>query len=160
MIGGRLDEPAQPEIPACVSEREFLDLTVQEDACIELGPTPADASKCKRVRWNLIQADLAKTMNSSQSRVANAQAGDAADFPDLRARSRPAMGATRNDLAKIIMRSRLDPLLRSRPPRPSRSKGPPPCNCGLGPLRGKWLRRPRATPYRDQPHVRPQRRRR
>jgi ribosome-binding protein aMBF1 (putative translation factor) len=84
------------------SAREFLGLSEQEDAYIELRLKLADALKRQRVRRNLTQADLAKTMKSSQSRMAKMEAGDASVSLDLLVRSLLAMGASNNDLAKII----------------------------------------------------------
>ena len=86
------------------STREFLDLTDQ-DAYIELRLKLADALKRQRIRRNLTQADLARTMKSSQSRVAKMEAGDASVSLDLLVRSLLAMGASNNDLAKIITAS-------------------------------------------------------
>ena len=87
------------------STREFLDLSDQEDAYIELRLKLADALKRQRMRRNLTQADLAKTMKSSQSRVAKMESGDASVSLDLLVRSLLAMGASNNDLAKIITAS-------------------------------------------------------
>ena len=84
------------------STREFLDLSDQEDAYIELRLKLADAFKRQRISRNLTQADLAKAVRSSQSRVAKMEAGDASVSLDLLVRSLLAMGASNKDLAKII----------------------------------------------------------
>jgi len=84
------------------SAREFLELTDQEEAYIELRLKLADALKRQRVSRNLTQGDLAKAMSSSQSRVAKMEAGDASVSLDLLVRSLLAMGTTNTDLAKII----------------------------------------------------------
>jgi|KBSSwiStaDraftv2_1062776.scaffolds.fasta_scaffold26850_7 ribosome-binding protein aMBF1 (putative translation factor) len=84
------------------SAREFLELTDQEEAYIELRLKLADALKRQRVSRNLTQGDLAKAMSSSQSRVAKMEAGDASVSLDLLVRSLLAMGTTNMDLAKII----------------------------------------------------------
>ena len=84
------------------STREFLDLTDQEEAYIELRLKLADALKRQRISRNLTQEDLAKAVSSSQSRVAKMEAGDASVTLDLLVRSLLAMGASNSDLAKII----------------------------------------------------------
>ena len=84
------------------SAREFLELTDQEEAYIELRLKLADALKRQRVSRNLTQGDLAKAMSSSQSRVAKMEAGDASVSLDLLVRSLLGMGTTNMDLAKII----------------------------------------------------------
>lgn len=82
--------------------REFLELTEQEEAYVELRLKLADALRRQRINRNLTQADLAKTMNSSQSRVAKMEAGDASVSLDLLVRSLLAMGTSNKELAKVI----------------------------------------------------------
>lgn len=84
------------------STREFLGLSDQEDAYVELRLKLADALKQQRMRRNLTQGDLAKAVKSSQSRVAKMEAGDATVSLDLLVRSLLAMGTSNKDLAKII----------------------------------------------------------
>lgn len=84
------------------SAREFLDLNDQEHAYIELRLKLADALKRQRISRHLTQEDLARAVSSSQSRVAKMEAGDASVSLDLLVRSLLAMGASNNDLAKII----------------------------------------------------------
>lgn len=88
--------------------REFLKLTNEEEAYVELRLKLADALKRQRVRQNLTQADLAKTMKSSQSRVAKMEAGDASVSLDLLVRSLLAVGTTNKELAKVIAGSQID----------------------------------------------------
>ena len=88
--------------------REFLELTDQEEAYVELRLKLADALKRQRIRRNLTQADLAKTMKSSQSRVAKMEAGDASVSLDLLVRSLLAIGTSNKDLAKIIASPQAD----------------------------------------------------
>jgi ribosome-binding protein aMBF1 (putative translation factor) len=57
--------------------REFLRLTDPEESYVKLRLKLADALKRQRIRRNRTQADLAKTMKSSQSRVAKMESGDA-----------------------------------------------------------------------------------
>jgi ribosome-binding protein aMBF1 (putative translation factor) len=82
--------------------REFLKLTDQEEAYVELRLKLADALKRQRMRRNLTQADLAKTMKSSQSRVAKMESGDASVSLDLLVRSLLAIGTSNKELAKVI----------------------------------------------------------
>ena len=84
------------------STREFLGLSDQEDAYIDLLLKLADALKLQRIRRNLTQGDLAKAVKSSQSRVAKMEAGDATVSLDLLVRSLLAMGTSNKELAKII----------------------------------------------------------
>ena len=86
------------------SARDFLNLSDQEDAYIELRLKLADALKQQRVRRKLTQGDLAKAVKSSQSRVAKMEAGDATVSLDLLVRSLLAMGTSNKELAKIIAR--------------------------------------------------------
>ena len=84
------------------STREFLGLSDQEDAYVDLRLKLADALKLQRIRRNLTQGDLAKAVKSSQSRVAKMEAGDATVSLDLLVRSLLAMGTSNKELAKII----------------------------------------------------------
>ena len=88
--------------------REFLKLTNEEEAYVELRLKLADALKRQRVRRNLTQADLAKSMKSSQSRVAKMEAGDASVSLDLLVRSLLAIGTSSKELAKVIAGSQSD----------------------------------------------------
>ena len=88
--------------------REFLKLTDEEEAYVELRLKLADALKRQRMRRNLTQADLAKTMKSSQSRVAKMEAGDASVSLDLLVRSLLAIGTSSKELAKVIAGSQSD----------------------------------------------------
>ena len=88
--------------------REFLKLTDEEEAYVELRLKLADALKRQRMRRNLTQADLARTMKSSQSRVAKMEAGDASVSLDLLVRSLLAIGTSSKELAKVIAGSQND----------------------------------------------------
>ena len=87
---------------------EFLKLTDQEDAYVELRLKLADTLKRQRIRRNLTQADLAKAMKSSQSRVAKMESGDASVSLDLIVRSLLAIGTSNKELAKIIAGPQVD----------------------------------------------------
>ena len=87
--------------------KDFLDLTREEEAYIELRLKLAEGLKRRRVRSRLTQVDLAKAVQSSQSRVAKMEAGDPSVSPDLLVRSLIALGASSEELATIISPSRI-----------------------------------------------------
>jgi DNA-binding XRE family transcriptional regulator len=84
------------------SVREFLGLSDQEAAYVELRLRLADSLKDRRTRRNLTQADLARLIQSSQSRVAKMEGGDPSVSLDLLIRSLLALGASHRDLARTI----------------------------------------------------------
>jgi ribosome-binding protein aMBF1 (putative translation factor) len=86
----------------------FLKLTDQEYACVELRLKLADALKRQRMRRNLTQADLAKAMKSSQSRVTKMESGDASVSLDLLVRSLLAIGTSNKELATVIAGPQVD----------------------------------------------------
>jgi DNA-binding XRE family transcriptional regulator len=89
--------------------REFLGLTRDEEAYIELRLKLAEGLKERRVRRGLTQVDFAKVLRSSQSRVAKMEAGDPSVSLDLLVRSLIALGASSKELARIISPSRVRP---------------------------------------------------
>ncbi|RKZ33694.1 MAG: transcriptional regulator [Gammaproteobacteria bacterium] len=84
------------------SAGEFLDLSPEESTYIDMKLELADNLRKRRVRRKLTQVQLAKLMKSSQSRVAKMEAGDPTVSIDLLVRSLLALGASKQDLAKII----------------------------------------------------------
>lgn len=84
------------------SSGEFLELTPQEVAMVELRLKLADAVKLLRRDKHLTQAQLARLLGSSQSRVAKVEAAADSVSLDLLIRSYLAMGATTDDLARVI----------------------------------------------------------
>ncbi len=84
------------------SAEEFLELTPDEAAMVELRLKLADAVKLLRKDKNITQTQLAKLMGSSQSRVAKLEAAADSVSLDLLIRSFLAMGATTDDLAEVI----------------------------------------------------------
>ena len=82
--------------------KEFLDLSAEEAALIELRLKLAEGLKTRRKRKRLTQHDLAAAVQSSQSRVAKMESGDPTVSIDLLMRSLIALGASRRDLARII----------------------------------------------------------
>jgi hypothetical protein len=84
------------------SVAEFLALSDEEAAVIELKLDLADAVRTARTRRRLTQKDLAKALRSSQSRVAKMEAGDASVSIDLMIRTLLRLGASRRDLARHL----------------------------------------------------------
>ena len=88
------------------SAADFLELTPDEAAMVEVRLKLADAVKLLRKDKHLTQTQLAELMGSSQSRVAKLEAAEDSVSLDLLIRSFLAMGATTDDLAKVIGGSR------------------------------------------------------
>jgi len=82
--------------------REFLGLSAEEEALIELKLQLAASLRRRRLRRRLTQTDLAKILKSSQSRVAKMEAGDPSVSVDLLVRSLIALGASPRELARAI----------------------------------------------------------
>jgi hypothetical protein len=85
--------------------KEFLGLSDDEAAFIELKLKLAEGLRERRRRRRLAQVDLARLVKSSQSRVAKMEAGDPSVSIDLLVRSLLALGASNPELARIIARS-------------------------------------------------------
>jgi len=81
---------------------EFLALTPEESAYIELKVALGSKLRELRNRKHLSQVELAKRMGSSQSRVAKIEAAEPSVSLDLLVRSLIALGASRKDLARAI----------------------------------------------------------
>ena len=84
------------------SAAEFLRLSPEEAAYIELRLKLADGLRECRRRRDLTQVQLARMVRSSQSRVAKMEAGDPSVTLDLLIRSLLALGASDRELARII----------------------------------------------------------
>jgi predicted transcriptional regulator len=82
--------------------REFLRLSAEETAYIELKVRLAMGLREWRRRRDLTQSDLAKRLQSSQSRIAKMEAGDPSVSLDLLVRSLLTLGASRRDLTRIM----------------------------------------------------------
>ena len=81
---------------------EFLGMTAEEAALIELKLDLAKAVKTERTRRQLTQEDLGTILGPSQSRVAKIEAGDPSVSLDLLIRSLLHLGATRRDLVQHL----------------------------------------------------------
>ena len=86
--------------------KEFLGLSDEEAAYVELKLRLADSLKDRRRRQHITQVALAKALWSSQSRVARMEAGDPSVTIDLLVRSLLAMGTSARELSRIIASSR------------------------------------------------------
>ncbi len=84
------------------SAEEFLGLTPEEAAYVELRLKLSDAVREYRKKKHLTQVQLAELLQSSQSRVAKAEAADESVSLDLLIRTLLVLGATLQDLAKVI----------------------------------------------------------
>ena len=84
------------------SAADFLRLTPEESAYIELKLKLADSLRKRRQRRKLTQVELASLVSSSQSRIAKMESGDPTVSIDLLVRSLLALGASTKELAKII----------------------------------------------------------
>lgn len=82
--------------------RQFLGLSEEEEAFLELKLALARSLRERRARKGMTQAQLARLIASSQSRVAKMEAGDRTVSLDLLVRSLLAMGTTKRELAQII----------------------------------------------------------
>jgi DNA-binding XRE family transcriptional regulator len=84
------------------STAEFLNLSPEEAAYVELKIKLASKLREWRARRRLTQGDLARRVKSSQSRVAKMEAGDPSVSLDLLIRTLLALGASSREIARII----------------------------------------------------------
>jgi DNA-binding XRE family transcriptional regulator len=81
---------------------EFLGLTEEQAAIVELKVGLANAVREQRSRRRMTQDQLGRLLGSSQSRVAKMEAADPSVSIDLMVRSLLRMGASRKDVACYI----------------------------------------------------------
>lgn len=86
--------------------KQFLDLSDEESAYIELKIKLAAGLRQRRQQKGLSQLDLATKLQSSQSRIAKMEAGDPSVSLDLLIRSLISLGATERELSRIITTQR------------------------------------------------------
>ncbi len=84
------------------SAKDFLGLSAEEEAFIELRLKLADGLKDRRRSRGVTQTQLAESLRSSQSRVAKMEAGDPTVSLDLLVKSLLALGTSNRELAAII----------------------------------------------------------
>ena len=86
------------------SAAEFLRLTPEEAALVEMKLNLARRLRDVRTNRGLSQEAMAKLLGSSQSRVAKMEAGDRSVSVDLLVRSLLLVGASRAEIAREIRR--------------------------------------------------------
>jgi len=86
------------------SAKEFLGMTDEEEAVIDLKLALARAVREERAKRQLTQMQLGHLLGSSQSRIAKMEAGDSSVSIDLFVRSLLRMGASRRDLVRWLAR--------------------------------------------------------
>jgi ribosome-binding protein aMBF1 (putative translation factor) len=84
------------------STKEFLGLSPQEEAYIEIKLKLADTLRNQRLKRRMTQADLAKAIKSSQSRVAKMEAGETSVSLDLLVRTLLALGAHSKNVTRLF----------------------------------------------------------
>jgi ribosome-binding protein aMBF1 (putative translation factor) len=88
------------------SAAEFLELTPEESALIDLKLSLGQLVRTTRQRAKLSQLGLAGRLHSSQSRVAKLEAGDASVSLDLIVKAAFAAGAKKADVARAIVKKK------------------------------------------------------
>jgi len=84
------------------SSADFLGLSDEEAALVEVKLGLASAIRKQRSRRRMTQEQLGRLLGSSQSRVAKIEAADSSVSIDLMVRSLLRMGASRKDVASFI----------------------------------------------------------
>lgn len=84
------------------SPRDFLALTEEEAAYVEMKVVLGEAFRAARTTQKLSQAEVAQRIGSSQSRVAKMEAGDPSVSLDLTVRSLFKLGAGPGDIARAL----------------------------------------------------------
>jgi DNA-binding XRE family transcriptional regulator len=82
--------------------QEFLGLSDEEAAYVELKLRLAEGLRERRLRQQLTQNDMARLLQSSQSRVAKMEAGDRSVSLDLLVRALLSLGVSSRELARIV----------------------------------------------------------
>ncbi len=88
------------------SAAELLDLSAEEAAYVDLKLALSDSLRRERERAGLSQAELARRLGSSQSRVSRMETADASVTVDLLIRSLLSLGASRRELGRIVASER------------------------------------------------------
>lgn len=88
------------------SAADFLGLSVEEAALVEMKLALSRALKARRTSSHVSQVALAKRLGSSQSRVAKMEAGDGSVSTDLLLKALLVLGATPREVAKALQTRR------------------------------------------------------
>ncbi len=86
------------------SVADFLDLSPEEMAYIDMRLKLAQSLRERRKKQKLSQAKLALKIKSSQPRVAKIEAGDPSVSIDLMIRTLLALGASKKEVAKALIK--------------------------------------------------------
>jgi predicted XRE-type DNA-binding protein len=86
--------------------QDFLDLTEEEVAIIEIKLSLANGLRSLRTQELLTQDEVASRIGSSQSRVAKMEAADPSVSLDLLVRTLLRLGADRNGVASLLRNPR------------------------------------------------------
>ncbi len=81
---------------------DFLRLTEDERRFVEMKLALAEGLRDRREKLGITQAEVARRLTSSQSRVAKMEAADKTVSLDLLVRGLLALGATRQEIARLI----------------------------------------------------------
>jgi len=84
---------------------DFLELSAEEATFVELKLALADYLRDLRTRNAWTQAQVARRLGSSQSRVAKMEAADASVSLDLLVKSLLALGASRSEVGRVIAKA-------------------------------------------------------
>ena len=84
------------------SAAEFLNLTPEEEAYIEIRLAVSNMIKTKRTRRGWTQEQLARAMESSQSRIAKMEAGDPSTSLDLMIKALLRLGISKKEIGKLL----------------------------------------------------------
>jgi predicted XRE-type DNA-binding protein len=84
------------------SASEFLNLSPEESAYLEMKLALSKTLQDRRRRKNLTQHQLARLLRSSQSRVAKMEAGDRSVSLDLLVRSLLALGTPKKSVLRTL----------------------------------------------------------
>jgi DNA-binding XRE family transcriptional regulator len=105
--GRQMDEQKRKRLEAAgwveTTVQEFLDLDDADISYIQLKLALSRALKARRLARNLTQAQFAKAIKSSQSRVAKMEGGDPSVSVDLLMRSLFALETTIEEMASLIL---------------------------------------------------------
>ncbi|MEX0744767.1 MAG: helix-turn-helix transcriptional regulator [Phycisphaeraceae bacterium] len=83
---------------------DFLNLSEEEQAFIDTKLALAEGVQQRRRRQRLTQIEFARRLGSSQSRVAKIEAADGSVSLDLMVRSLLRLGASTDEIARLIRR--------------------------------------------------------
>ncbi len=81
---------------------EFLELTDEECAYVEIKFALSEKLRERRTQKSITQAQLAKAIHSSQSRVAKMESGDPTVSIDLLLKSLLVLGVSKKELGRTI----------------------------------------------------------